>query len=108
MAKDAGGQINYTHFAHGGIKNIIFDGNTTSMTYDVYGRQTSLADPDAGNITYTYNAFGELTSQTDAIGITYNMEYDKLGRLDVKKLWTTTVADLYLRQCHRKSHRAIG
>jgi RHS repeat-associated protein len=93
MAKDAAGEIDYTYFAHGGIKNIIFDGNTTAMGYDDYGRQTSLTDPDAGNITYTYNAFGELTGQTDAKGNSYSMEYDKLGRIKTKKLGATTVAD---------------
>lgn len=93
MAKDPAGEITYNYFAHGGIKDINHGGNTIEMTYDDYARQTSLKDPNAGTISYIYNAFGELTQQTDARGNTYNMEYDKLGRLDVKKLGTTIVAD---------------
>jgi RHS repeat-associated protein len=93
MAEDAGGRIDYTYYAHGGVKNISYSGNSISMTYDAYGRQETLSDPDAGTINYTYNAFGELTNQTDARGNSYNMSYDKLGRITEKKLGTTTVAD---------------
>ncbi len=93
MAKDAGGQIDYTYYAHGGVKNISYGGNSINMTYDAYGRQETLSDPDAGTVNYTYNAFGELTNQTDARNNSYNMFYDKLGRITVKKLGTTTVAD---------------
>lgn len=55
------------------------------MQYDEYGRQTSLSDPDAGTIHYSYNAFGELTGQTDANLNTFEMVYDKAGRLLNKK-----------------------
>jgi RHS repeat-associated protein len=92
MAKDAGGQIGYTYYAHGGVKNIIYSGNSISMAYDAYGRQETLSDPDAGTVNYTWNAFGELTNQTDARNNSYDMFYDKLGRITEKKLGTTTVA----------------
>jgi YD repeat-containing protein len=92
MAKDASGRIDYTYYAYGGVKNISYGGNSISMTYDAYGRQETLSDPDAGTVNYTWNAFGELTNQTDARNNSYNMFYDKLGRITEKKLGTTTVA----------------
>ncbi len=93
-AADNGGTITYAYYASGNLKSITTpDGEEISMTYDEYGRQDLLTDPDAGTIDYGYNAFGELTAQTDAEGNDYTMQYDKLGRLDVKKLGTITVVD---------------
>ncbi|MBP7496741.1 MAG: hypothetical protein KA792_03660, partial [Bacteroidales bacterium] len=54
-----------------------------SISYDKFGNQIGLNDPNAGVMSYKYNAFGELTEQTDAKN-TFKMEYDALGRL-VKK-----------------------
>jgi RHS repeat-associated protein len=67
------------------------DGNLTKTTdpadnaivigYDVYGRKTSIQDPDLGTWSYTYNGFGELVSQKDAKNQTTTSMYDLLGRL---------------------------
>ena len=55
------------------------------MTYDeIYGRQTSLTDIDAGTTTYQYNAYGQLVSQTDAQGQQITMQYDLAGRISQK------------------------
>ena len=79
---DDGGNITYTYFSSGKIKNITDPaGNITSMTYDLLGNQRTLTDPDAGAITYTYNGFGEIKTQTDARQLTSQMEYDDIGRL---------------------------
>ena len=64
------------------------------MTYDEYGRQKTLSDHNAGVISYTYNAFGELNNQTDARENSYDMYYDKLGRLDYKELNGTTIPSI--------------
>lgn len=83
-ATDAGGSINYTYYSHGGTKAIISNGNTVTMGYDEYGRQTSLNDPNAGLTHYTYDAIGQLKTQTDALGNSFTMEYDVLGRIEYK------------------------
>ncbi|MBP7496738.1 MAG: hypothetical protein KA792_03645 [Bacteroidales bacterium] len=54
-----------------------------SISYDKFGNQIGLNDPNAGVMSYKYNAFGELIEQTDAKN-TFKMEYDAIGRL-VKK-----------------------
>jgi RHS repeat-associated protein len=51
-----------------------------SATYDAYGRQLSLNDPDKGNWTYVNNALGQVVSQTDARGTITNSSFDRLGR----------------------------
>ena len=66
-ASDPGGTIHYSYYSNGNPKEIIApDNSRVLMTYDEYGHQTSLTDPDAGTTTYDYNAFGELKGQTDA------------------------------------------
>ncbi len=51
------------------------------MGYDIYGRQTSLTDPNAGTILYRYNKFGEMTRQLDAKGNIDSLTYDILVRV---------------------------
>ena len=41
--------------------------------------QDSITNPNSGTTSYIYNAFGELTSQKDAMGKTYNLQYNTLG-----------------------------
>ncbi|MEO1626651.1 MAG: RHS repeat-associated core domain-containing protein, partial [Bacteroidota bacterium] len=81
-ATDNGGTINYTYDSQGFPIQIKM-GSTTINTnvYDVYGRQTSMTDRNAGTISYTYTGFGELRTQTNANGNTFTMLYDKLGRM---------------------------
>lgn len=84
QANDNGGDILYTYYNSGLVKTITSNGSVTEMHYDEYDRQDYLVDPDAGRINYTYNAFGEMVTQTDAENHEYKMEYDELGRLDLK------------------------
>jgi len=79
---DPGGSILFAYYSDGQLKSTTTpDGSITSITYDAYGRQTLLDDPDADTATYNYNALGQLQQQTDARGVTYKMFYDKAGRL---------------------------
>jgi len=80
-AEDMGGTINYKYHASGQPWEISAPESKVTITYDEYGMQETLDDPDAGIINYDYNAFGELTSQTDASGNTYQMLYDEAGRI---------------------------
>ncbi|MFH1005242.1 MAG: polymorphic toxin type 23 domain-containing protein [Bacteroidota bacterium] len=59
-------------------------GAITTMTYDNFGRQLTLNDPNAGLMTYTYDIIGQLLTQADARGNIYNMTYDALGRMLTK------------------------
>ncbi len=54
-------------------------------SYDRYGNQTSLNDPNQGNWTYQYNAFGELIQQTDARNQSTYFTYDTLGRMRTQR-----------------------
>lgn len=85
-ATDNGGNITYLYHSSGQPRQINAVSAVSTITYDPYGRQSSLADPDACTTTYTYNGFGELASQTDANSKTYNMLYDNLGRLLQKSI----------------------
>ena len=55
-------------------------GNQTTITYDGFGRKTSMSDPDMGTWGYTYGVLGALTGQTDARGCTTSVTYDDLNR----------------------------
>ncbi|GGN10754.1 hypothetical protein GCM10010967_53270 [Dyadobacter beijingensis] len=79
---DDGGILAYTHFSHGGVKDIKNGAVTLAGNqYDAYGRQTQLTDPNAGTTLYDYNSLGELVSQTNANGATYTLTYDIAGRI---------------------------
>ena len=56
---------------------------TITMSYDSYGRKTSMTDPDKGTWGYTYNALGELIEQSDANNTGWSVRnwYDIQGRL---------------------------
>ncbi|MBL1128411.1 MAG: hypothetical protein HND44_07905 [Chloroflexi bacterium] len=56
----------------------------TTMTYDGFGRKTSMNDPDMGVWTYAYDAAGNLTKQLDANGDRLCFYYDSLNRLTGK------------------------
>jgi RHS repeat-associated protein len=56
-------------------------GAQTTITYDLLGRKTGLADPDMGIWSYGYDNAGNLTSQTDARGQVTLYSYDALNRL---------------------------
>lgn len=67
-AHDNGGDITYSYFPDGKVKNITAPGSVlTEMLYaDAARNQTQLKDPSAGTINYTYDSFGRLKTQTDA------------------------------------------
>ncbi|TLU98952.1 FG-GAP-like repeat-containing protein [Dyadobacter luticola] len=80
-ATDNGGQLEYTYYSHGGLKEVKNAGIVlTSSEYDAQGMQTKLTDLNAGATSYDYNALGQLASQTNANGKTHTMLYDLLGR----------------------------
>ncbi len=83
---DPGGTIQYDYYSSGQPFTVKMGGNIITITYDKAGFQETLADPDAGISTYNYNPFGELVNQTDNRGNNYEMIYDALGRMTVKKL----------------------
>ena len=74
---------NITTFAYDVMGNTKIAG-TNTMTYDTYGKQTSLKDPNTGTTNYDYDAFGRLISQTDAEGITFTMTYNELDQIRTK------------------------
>ena len=57
------------------------DGNITTITYDNFGRKTSMNDPDMGNWNYEYDAVGNLVRQEDANDDVLCFYYDDLDRL---------------------------
>lgn len=59
------------------------NGRQTLMesTYDVYGNQVSLTEPNSGTYTYTYDGFQQMLSQITPSGQTFSFQYDLLGRV---------------------------
>ncbi|TQV70787.1 hypothetical protein FKG94_20905 [Exilibacterium tricleocarpae] len=86
------GTIGYTYLPQGELERVQVsagtDGTaigvpstiTTTFTYDLLGRKTSMSDPDKGDWEYDYNVFGELIEQRDANGQRTILTYDQLGR----------------------------
>lgn len=87
---DPAGTITYTLNGAGNPTSISApssSGNsiTTSITYDTYGRRTSIADPSSGTTTYSYHGTeGHLQSETNAKNQTTNYVYDIHGRMTQK------------------------
>jgi YD repeat-containing protein len=67
------------------MTQLVSNGVTSTLTYDLLGRKTALNDPDQGNWTYQYNAFGDMTQQTDALGAKTVMTFDTLGRMATRQ-----------------------
>jgi YD repeat-containing protein len=59
--------------------------NLTEMSYDAFGRKTSMTDPDMGTWNYTYDAAGNLVTQVDAKSQRLCFAYDALNRLQYKR-----------------------
>jgi YD repeat-containing protein len=51
-----------------------------TASYDGFGRQTSLCDPDKGNWTYVNSSLGYVLQQTDGRSTVTTTVYDELGR----------------------------
>jgi len=79
-----GNTINYTYNNSNKPITIIAAGATTNITYDKYGRQYQLIDPDAGTSTFTYSSLNQLSHQQDNNGNTYDLAYDRLNRMTQK------------------------
>jgi YD repeat-containing protein len=76
-----GNALEYTYDAQGNTILIQYPGShAVQMTYDLFGRQTSLSDPDIGLYHYTYNLGGELIWEQDPMGQVTVFTYDTLGR----------------------------
>ena len=67
-------------------------GNTATSAYDPLGRRVQSADPDLGVWQYGYDDAGRVTSQLDARGIALALTYDALGRPLVRRHGATTLA----------------
>ncbi|NJK97877.1 MAG: hypothetical protein HC905_25870 [Bacteroidales bacterium] len=65
------------------------------MTYNEYGMQDTLKDPNAGIMTYSYNSIGELLTQKNNRGQQTTMTYDNLGRVQTKTSPEGTVTYTY-------------
>jgi len=52
------------------------DGETTTFTYDDFGRMTQEVHPDRGTTSMDYNMLGQVVSTTDANGQTVDYIYD--------------------------------
>jgi len=93
---DGSGPLNtldtYQYFDHRGLLTSVREGygRTTSYTYDVGGRLTSVTEPDADpgdsnpspTTTFAYDDVGNLTSSTDPRGQTTYRTYDRANRLE--------------------------
>ncbi|WP_028578878.1 RHS repeat-associated core domain-containing protein [Desulfogranum japonicum] len=55
-------------------------GNSTTFTYDDFGRKTLRSAPDTGATTYLYDEASNIVSKTDALNRTVTVEYDALNR----------------------------
>jgi len=90
------GNIAYSYFASGKVKQITTGGSSTSMTYDPLTLdQLSLSDPNAGTTNYTYNGFGQLKTQIDAKLQTTTCSYYDNGRLNTKSGGGSTSTYVY-------------
>ncbi|MBI5142567.1 MAG: RHS repeat protein, partial [Nitrospirae bacterium] len=64
-------------------------GNTTTISYDVMGRQTGMSDPAMGLWSYTYDSNSNLLTQIDGKNQTTTFGYDELNRLTTKTYSTS-------------------
>lgn len=56
-------------------------GSITILTYDIFGRRTSITDPSAGRFQTEYDAAGNISRETNGNGKSVTMKYDGYGRL---------------------------
>lgn len=81
---DAGGEINYTFRPDGQPASVTVNNTIiTQFEYDNYGRQISIKDPSAGQITYSYVYDGDILvkTTTDARGKIYTERKDRYDRV---------------------------
>jgi RHS repeat-associated protein len=85
MTDTPGGTITYTYFANGNLKSSNYDGITTTIEQDGWGRKTKLIDPSAGTYTYSYNDIGENLTETTPNGTT-TYTLSAIGKLTQKTI----------------------
>ena len=82
-AHDGGGDIIYSYYPDGKLKNIENPGSVlTTMQYaDAARNQTQLVDPSAGIVNYTYNSLGQIKTTTNARSQLTTYNYHSDGRI---------------------------
>lgn len=76
-----GGNINFSYFTNGNLKQTSYNGINITMEQDGWGRKTKLIDPSAGTFTYKSNELGELTEETSQNGgVITTITRDNSGR----------------------------
>jgi RHS repeat-associated protein len=93
MTDTPGGNITYTYYANGNLKETDYGGVITKITQDGWGRKTELTDPSAGTYKYEYNDLGELTKETTPNGYT-TYKLNDFGKLDEKQIVAVTGDDI--------------
>jgi len=83
--KDPGGTVTYSYYANNSLKSTHYDGQTTTVEIDGWGRKIALNDPSAGNYTYEHSIIGEPLKATTPKGET-SYEYDDYGKIISKKV----------------------
>ncbi len=78
-----GGDINYSYFANGNLKQTIYKQARIIISQDGWGRKTQLFDASAGTYSYTYNDIGETLTETTPNGTT-TYTYDARGNVTKK------------------------
>lgn len=108
--KDAlGNTTTYAHDAHGNLLRVNKPNQpAVVMSYDIRGRKRTLADPDAGAVTYDYNAAGDLLSEDVAVGRRVTASYDALGRAIVRTSSFPSLNKEYTTSYFYDGNNAIG
>jgi len=75
-----GGIISYQYNVEKKPISVSANGATTTFSYDIYGNQLTINEPNAGTVTYENHPNGLLKLQTDNKGNTTAVTYDVLGR----------------------------
>jgi RHS repeat-associated protein len=83
-AIDNGGELEYLYNSIGMVGVKLNGMQVSTISYDDFGRQTTLFDKNAGTTSYAYNAMGWLSQQTDNKGNVTTLSYDNVGRVKQK------------------------
>lgn len=82
---DPAGTVTYVPSADGQPVTIVAPGGvSTTFTYDVYRRRSSINDPSQGTTSFTYDSQGNVSRETFADNRYINYTYDMYGRLTGK------------------------
>ena len=83
LTEDVGGTVTYGYFANGNLKQTTYQGQSTDITQDAWGRKKSLNDPSAGLFSYEYTGFGDIKKETTPNGTT-DYTYTTTGKIESK------------------------